>query len=79
MLNTNLVQNECRNKKIVVLKVIRYEEIEQLKFLKEEMNLDVKVFNFKHISRFIFNLRVLSYIEFFTTYWKLLLSFYSTL
>ena len=32
------------------------------------MNLDVKVFNFKHTSRFIFNLRVLSYNKFFITF-----------
>jgi len=43
MININLLENECRNKKVVVLKIIRYEQIEQLKFLTEELNLDVKI------------------------------------
>jgi len=56
-LNPNLVQNDCRNKKMVAMKLIRFCDITKLKFLVEQLNLDLKIVHLVRDPRGIANSR----------------------
>jgi len=56
-LNPNLVQNDCRQKKMVAIKLIRFCDITKLKFLVEQLKLDLKIIHLVRDPRGIANSR----------------------